>query len=142
MPLANTEAFQEQRRAVGGRGLPLLDIVRMLQVITSSMRTLVCIDALDECEAVHRVKVLDSLKHILEKSQSMRIFIIGRLHIRAEVERHLSGRVMSVSIGSKKMISSNTFVSSSMGTKPRRQWTRLGREKFWRGSPKECRKCT
>jgi len=98
--------------AVGGRELPLLDIVRMLQVITSSMSTLVCIDALDECEAVHQVKVLDSLKQILEKSQSMRIFIIRRPHIRAEVERHLSGRVMSVSICSKKMISENTFVSS------------------------------
>jgi len=102
VPEEISKAFQEQKMTVGGRGLLLSDIVKMLQVITSSMSTFLCIDALDECEAVHQVKVLDSLKQILEKSQSMRIFIIGKLHIRAEVERHLSGRVMSVSIGSKK----------------------------------------
>jgi len=102
VPEEISRAFQEQKRVVGGRGLLLPDIVGMLRAITSSLRTFVCIDALDECAAVHRVKVLDSLKQILEKSQSMRIFIIGRPHIRAEVERRLSGRVMSVSVGSSK----------------------------------------
>jgi len=61
-------AFQEQRMAIGGRGLLLPDIVRMLQTVTSSLRTFVCINALDECGAVHRVKLLDSLKQILEES--------------------------------------------------------------------------
>jgi len=101
VPEKISRAFQEQK-AVGGRGLLLPDIVRMLQDITSSLRTFVCIDALDECAAVHRVKVLDSLKQILEKSQSVRIFIIGRPHIRAEVERRLAGRVISASVGSSK----------------------------------------
>ena len=54
--------------AIGGRGLLLPDIVRMLQTVTSSLRTFVCINALDECAAVHRVKLLDSLKQILEES--------------------------------------------------------------------------
>ena len=102
VPEEISQAFQEQKRAVGGRRLLLPDIVRMLQAITSSLRIFVCIDALDECAAVHRVKVLDSLKHILEKSQSLRIFIIGRPHIRAEVERRIAGRVMSVSVRSRK----------------------------------------
>ena len=88
--------------AVGGRGLLLLDIVKMLQTITSSLRTFVCIDALDECAVVHRVKLLDSLKQVLEKSPHTRIFIIGRHHIRAEVEKRLAGRVTSISIGSSK----------------------------------------
>jgi len=102
VPEEISKAFQEQKMAVGGRGLLLPDIVGMLPAIASSLRTFVCIDALDECAAVHRVKVLDSLKQILEKSQSMRIFIIGRPHIRAEVERRLAGRVMSVSVGSRE----------------------------------------
>ena len=102
VPEEISQAFQEEKMAVGGRGLLLPDIVGMLQAITSSLRTFVCIDALDECAVAHRAKVLNSLKQILEKSQSMRIFIIGRAHIRAEVERRLAGRVMSVSIGSKK----------------------------------------
>ena len=97
-----TLAFQEQRMAIGGRGPRLPDIVKMLQTITSSLRTFICIDAWDECAVGHRVKLLNSLKKILETSPHTRIFIIGRPHVRAEVEKCLSGRVISVSIGPNK----------------------------------------
>ena len=96
------QAFREQGMAIGGRGPLLSDIVKMLQTVTSSLRTFVCIDALDECAAVHRVKLLDSLKQILEKSPGIRIFIIGRPHIGAEVEKRLAGRVMCVPVGPNK----------------------------------------
>ena len=96
------EAFEEQKKAIGGRGPRLPDIVKMLQTITSSLRTFVCIDALDECAASHRVKLLNSLQQILEKSPRARIFIIGRPHVQAEIERRLTGRVISVSVGSNK----------------------------------------
>ena len=99
VPEEISRAFQQERMAIGGRGPRLPDMVKMLQTITSSLRTFVCIDALDECAAVHRVTLLDSLKQILEKSPRTRIFIIGRPHIRAEVERRLAGRVISVSVG-------------------------------------------
>ena len=56
-----------------------------------------CIDALDECAAVHRVKILDSLNQILEKSPGTRIFITGRPHICAETEKRLGGQAISVS---------------------------------------------
>ena len=95
-------AFQEQRKAIGGRGLRLSDMVKMLQTITSELPTFVCIDALDECAAAHRIKLLDSLKQILEKSPCTRIFIIGRPHIRVEIEKRLPGRVISVSVGPSK----------------------------------------
>jgi len=74
-----------------GRGPRLSDIVKMLQSITSELPTFVCIDALDECAAVHRVKLLDSLKQILEKSPRTRIFIIGRPHNQTEIEKRLAG---------------------------------------------------
>ena len=80
-----SKAFRGQGIAIGGRGPLLPDIVKMLQIVTSSLRTFVCIDALGECAAVHRVKLLDSLKQILEESPCTRVFIIGRPHIRAEV---------------------------------------------------------
>ena len=96
------QAFEEQKKVIGGRKLRLPDIVKMLQAITSSLHTFVCIDALDECAAVHRVKVLDSLRQILEKSPGTRIFILGRPHIQAEIEKRLAGRVMSVSLGPRK----------------------------------------
>ena len=102
IPEEISRTFQEQKLAIGGREPRLLDIVKMLQVITSSLRTFICIDALDECVPVHRVKLLSSLKQILEKSPRTRIFITGRPHIRAEIEKRLAGGVISVSIGPHK----------------------------------------
>ena len=43
-----SRTFHEQRMVIGGRGLQFPDIVKMLQTITSSLCTFVCIDALDE----------------------------------------------------------------------------------------------
>ena len=64
-------AFQEQEKVIGGCGPQLVDLVKMLQTITSTRPTFVCIDALDECVGAQRVKVLNSLKHILDQcSQS------------------------------------------------------------------------
>ena len=97
-----TGAFEKHKKAIGGRGLRLPDIVKMLQGITSSLRTFVCIDALDECAAAHRVKLLNSLQQILETSPHTRIFIIGRPHVRGEVEKRLSGQVTSVSVDPSK----------------------------------------
>ena len=102
VPEEITQAFQEQKTAIGGRGPQLPDIVKMLQTITSSLRTFICIDALDECAASHRVKLLNSLQKILEKSPCTRIFMIGRPHVRAEIEKSLAGHVISVSVGPSK----------------------------------------
>jgi len=93
-----SKAFQDQKKAIGGCGPPLVDIVKMLQSITSSQPTSICIDALDECVGVQRVRVLDSLKQIIEKSPTTRIFITGRPHIRAEMEKRFAGRMRSLSI--------------------------------------------
>ena len=102
VPEEISQAFQEQRMAIGGRGPRLPDIVKMLQTITSSLPTFVCIDALDECAATHRVKLLNSLQQILETSPRTRVFIVGRPYVRAEIEKRLAGRVISVSVGPRK----------------------------------------
>ena len=91
-------AFQEQKKAIGGRAPQLVDIVKMLQAIVSSQPTFMCIDALDECVGAQRLKFLDSLKEILESSTGARIFLTGRPHIRAEIEKRLPGKVTSVSV--------------------------------------------
>ena len=88
--------------AIGGRGLLLPDILRMLQTLTFSLRRFVCINGQNECGAVHRVKLLDSLKAILEESPRTWIFIIERPHIRAVVERRLAGGVIYVLVGLSK----------------------------------------
>ena len=95
-------AMLEQKKAMSGRRPQLFHIMKILQLIASSQRTFMCIDALDECAGVQRVKPPDSLKRILEKSPGTRILVTGRPHIRAEIEKHLGGRVLSVSVGPPK----------------------------------------
>jgi len=95
-------AFQEQKRAIGGCGPQLADIVKMLQAITSSQPTFICIDALDEYVGGQRFKVVDTLRQVLEKSPTTRIFMTGRPHIRAEVEKRIAGRTISLSVGPSK----------------------------------------
>jgi len=98
IPTEIVQAFRDQGKVIGGRKLELGEIVRMLQDISSSRPTFICFDALDECMAENRAELLDSLKQILHKSCSTRIFLAGRLHIRDEVEKHLAGRVVGVPI--------------------------------------------
>jgi len=98
IPAEIWRALREQKDAVSGRRPRLSDIVKMLQLITSSQRTFMVIDALDECTAVQRYRLFDSLKEILERSPGARIFVTGRPHIREEIETRLAGRVTSVSI--------------------------------------------
>ena len=98
IPANIVQAFRDQKKAIGGRKLGLGEIVGMLQDISSSQRTFMCIDALDECIAEYRATLLDSLRQILHKSPNTRIFLAGRPHIRYEVEKHLAGRIAAVSI--------------------------------------------
>ena len=98
IPIKIAKAFQGQKNVIGGRRLELSEIVEMLQDISSARLTFICIDAMDECMPEYRAELLDSLKQVLRKSPSIRIFLAGRLQIRDEVGKHLSGRVVAVSI--------------------------------------------
>jgi len=95
-------AYYEQKKALGGRGPRLSDIVKMLQATSSKERTFICIDALDECVPEHRVKLLGSLEQILRASPGTRIFMTGRPHIQPEIGRCLTRRVTSLSINTKR----------------------------------------
>ena len=96
------QAYGYQKRVIGGQGVQLSSIVKMLQTTSSEKRTFICIDALDECAAGHRVKLLDSLNQILRKSPGTRIFVTGRPHIQAEIGERLSGRVATIAITLRK----------------------------------------
>ena len=102
IPAKIIQAFQDQGKVIGGRKLELSEIIEMLQSISSSQPTFICLDALDECMAEYRGKLLDSLEQILYKSPDTRIFLTGRFHIRDEVEKRLAGRVATVSITPSK----------------------------------------
>ena len=94
--------YEDQKKVIGGRGPSLSDIVKMLQTTSSEKRTFICIDALDECLAGDRVKLLNSLKKILQKSPDTRIFVTGRQHIQAEIENRLLGRVIAILIAPRR----------------------------------------
>jgi len=98
IPEEISRPFQQQKTTIGGRRPQLGNIMKMLQLITSSRRTFMCIDAIDECSGTQRVRLLDSLKQILEKSPGTRIFATGRPHIRAEIEKRLPRHVTNVSV--------------------------------------------
>jgi len=95
------EAFQKCTSVIGGRRLQLSEIVNLLGRLSSARPTFFCLDGLDECPAADRAKILLSLKHILKMAPRTRVFLTGRPHVRAEVERHLPGAAV-VSISPRK----------------------------------------
>jgi len=71
VPEEIAEAYEDQKKVIGGRAPQLPDIVNMLQTTSSEKPTFICIDALDECAAEYRVKILDSLHQVLQKSPGL-----------------------------------------------------------------------
>ena len=98
IPEKIAQAFRDQKKVIGGRRLELSEVVEMLRDISASRPTFMCIDAVDECMAEYHAELFDSLKQLLRKSPSISIFLAGRLQIRDEVEKHLAGRAVAVSI--------------------------------------------
>jgi len=98
VPQKLVEAFRDSKKVIGGKRLTPAEIIEFLQDISSSRRTYICIDALDEYPARHRAKLLDSLNQITQKSLGARIFLTGRPHIRGEIDKHFSGRAATRSI--------------------------------------------
>ena len=91
IPEAIAREFRKEKMSIGGRGLQVSGILKMFQTITSTRRTFICVDALDECVLEHRIVVLDSLWQILQGSRNTRIFMTGRPQVRSEVEGKLDG---------------------------------------------------
>ena len=84
-------AFQKAKRELGGRGLRLPDMVRMLkQAIAPLPQVFICIDALDECLSKNLPELLVSLKDVLRGSPRTRIFLTGRPHVEAEILRYFT----------------------------------------------------
>ena len=98
VPEEIAQEYEDQKQVIGGRAPQLANIVRMLRNTASRKRTFICIDALDECVAGYRVKILDSLNQVLQSSPGTRLFVTGRPHIEAEVGKRLSGRGTAIRI--------------------------------------------
>jgi len=100
IPEEISRAFQQQKMTIGGCRPKLIDIVNMLGLITSSRRTFMCLDGLDECAGVERLRLLNALREILEEAPETRIFVTGRPYIQGEIESRLAGQMASFSVTS------------------------------------------
>jgi len=98
IPESVVRSFRNQKKVIGGRGLQVAGILKMFKTITTTKRTFICVDALDECVPEHRMVILESLGQIARESLDTRIFVTGRSHIRSEVERKLGGAAAFVLI--------------------------------------------
>jgi len=102
IPEEIVDAFQKQKKIIGGRRLRLPEIVKVLGSLSSLRRTFYCLDALDECTVVDRATILISLRDVIKMSPATRVFITGRPHISGEVEKHLPGEVVVEPISPRK----------------------------------------
>ena len=98
IPKEIRDAFEKHKRVIGGRGLQLHEIVKLLGSLLLIRPTFFCLDALDECPVLHRTKILISLKDIIKISPATRLFLTGRPHVGGEVGKHLPGGVAILSI--------------------------------------------
>jgi len=60
IPEVVVRSFRNQKKFIGGRGLQVSGILKMLLTITSTKRIFICVDALDECVPEHRMVILES----------------------------------------------------------------------------------
>ena len=89
------EAFQEGKKEIGGRGLRLADLMRMLGIAIASLpQVFICIDALDECLPKNLPELLESLRDIVRGSPSTRIFLTGRSHVKETIQRYFAKGVL------------------------------------------------
>ena len=89
------EAFQDEKGGVGGRGLLLADLTRMLKLAIASLsKVFICIDALDEFLPKHMPELLGSLRDIVHGCPKTRIFLTGRPHARGAIQRYFTGVVV------------------------------------------------
>ena len=95
IPIYLREAFQEGQKEIGGRGLLLADLMRMLRMVIGSLtQVFICIDALDECLPKHLPKLLESLRDIVRESPTTRIFLTGRPHVAGAIQRYFTKTVV------------------------------------------------
>ena len=89
------EAFQEGKKEIGGRGLRLADLMRMLGIAIASLpQVFICIDALDECLPKNLLELLESLRDIIRESPRTRIFLTGRPHVKEAIQRYFAKAVV------------------------------------------------
>ena len=89
------EAFQEGKKEIGGRGLRVADLTRMLRIVVASLpQVFICIDALDECLPKNLPELLESLRDIVWEIPKTRIFLTARSHVKEIIQRYFAKAIV------------------------------------------------
>ena len=91
-------AFEESKQG-GGKGLRLPKMRELfVETISSFERVYICVDAMDELLPQHRSEFLRTLPQIIQEAPNTRLFLTGRPHIRAELDKHLTKGAYTIHI--------------------------------------------
>ena len=89
----------EGRGQRGGKCLRLPDMLKLfLNVISSTERVYICVDAVDELLPQDRPEFLHTLRQIIQEASNTRLFLTGRPYIRGELDRHLTRGIYTIRI--------------------------------------------
>jgi len=99
IPQEVLKVYRRQKNLIGRRGPRLPELVKMLQTVSSSQCTFLCVDALDECAGRCQLDVLNSLQMVLQGSPSTRLFLTGKAHTLGMVKRCFHNGVTVTCIG-------------------------------------------
>ena len=61
-----------------------------VKTVSSIERVYICFDAMDELLSENRSELLRSLRQIVRDAPNIRLFLTGRPHIRAELDKYLT----------------------------------------------------
>ena len=95
IPVYLREAFEEGQKVIGGRGLLLPGLMRILRrTIASLGQVFICVDALDEFLPKNLPELLESLVDIVQESPNTRIFLTGRPHVADAIQGYFTKAVV------------------------------------------------
>ena len=98
IPSEIKSAFDESKKD-GGDGLQLPDMVKLfVKVARHTEVVYLCVDAVDEVLEQHRFEFLRALRQIIQDAPNVRLFLTGRPHVRAELDKNLTEKAYAIHI--------------------------------------------
>ena len=89
IPSEIRRAFELKQR--GRQVLRLPDMLKLLvKAVSSIERVYICFDAMDELLPGNRSELLRALREIIRDAPNIRLFLIGRPHIRGELDKYIT----------------------------------------------------
>jgi len=97
IPSEIRRTFELKKR--GRQALRLPDMLKLfVKTVSSIERVYICFDAMDELLPENRSELLRALRQIVRDAPNVRLFLTGRPHIRAELDKYLTKGAYTIHI--------------------------------------------